>query len=108
MKKYNAIAVLKFGGGSRVQNFTVYINNSNISPRCAETSQQHVGSRPILLFSPGHQTVRQLIRDRHSLGLRPPGSPYQTKFCGTVSPRTSKRQSNITQLSKLFTATHEA
>ena len=40
---------------------------------------------PILLFSPGHQTMRQLIRDSHSLGLKPSVSPYQTKFRGTVS-----------------------
>ena len=64
--------------------------------------------RPIPLFNPGHQTVRQQIRGIRSLGLSPPGSPYQTKFRRTVSPRTSKRKSNITQLSKLFTATHEA
>ena len=93
--------------------------------------------RPILLFSPGHQTVRQQWSERervyfphrpsnntwtstqqkykirrvarkahgpsklechrecHSMSLTPPGAPYQTKFRGTVSPRTSKRQSNI-------------
>jgi len=62
--------------------------------------------RPILLFSPGHQTVRQQIRDSHSMGLTPPGSPYQTKFRGTVSPRASKRQSNITQLRKNFSLPH--
>ena len=34
-------------------------------------------------------------RECHSMSLTPPGAPYQTKFRGTVSPRTSKRQSNI-------------
>jgi len=63
--------------------------------------------RSILLLNPGHQTVEQLIRDCHLMGPSPPGSPYQTKLLGTVSPRTLKRQSNITQLSKLFTAAHE-
>ena len=68
-----------------VLNCSVFYTYSNISPRCAVTSQQHVG-----LFYCSVLDIKQFNNwsetATHWALYTPPGSSYRTTFRGTVSP----------------------